>query len=315
MKSYCNCEEDINLLYLNLVEAYTEKNLNKITSDIVSIYKAKQFSQLKGLLRAIYDKEFEHIKTSKCFSKLIMLYHPDKLSHYLKEIDTSYKEKSFEKLSTFSHIFTALDLESAITADIIENYIQDFEPEYIWDFNEEGFSYYTEDELNSSFDDFGSDAERYSEPVDDIFNDTDNSFFTAVKRKIYGSQNVELPGLLLEDLEEIDMAEYEIDNLDGIECCKYVKNLDLSNNFISNISELYTLKQLTELYLANNNIGYIDVLAHLKNLRVLDISNNDIIDISPLFSLENLEYLNIVGNSIPITQRNHLKNKGVIVVE
>ena len=292
-------------LYIKLKDAYTEENLNIITSKIIDLYKNKQFDSIKDIIEVLSEfTEIRDEKHNKNFSRLIMLYHPDKINHYIKEIDKFYKKGDMESLFKFSHIFSMLDIENTILTKTLIDLDIDFSSQYEWDYGEKGFNYFTEDDME----DYGQEL-QYSE--DDIF---DNSFYSAVKRKIYGSLNIDLPSYLLEDMEEIDMAEYEIENLEGIECCKYVKYLDLSNNYITDISEINTLTSLEELYLTNNNIGFIDAVFNLKKLRILDISNNEIDDLSPLFNLQYLEYVNILGNTIPETQIHFLKNKGIMIV-
>ena len=308
--------EEMTNLYINLKRAYTEENLNLITAKIVGLYKAKQYSNLKDLLKVIDGEKYNDLKISKCFSTLLMLYHPDKLSYYLKEIEESYKNKEKENLEGFSHIFAALDMENVIVLTRLNAFEEDFASEYVWDYEQTGYSYYSDiEETNPDYDDYGSDTLGYEDEFENFSEIIENGFYSAVKRKIYGSKDIELPAILLEDLEDIDMAEYEIENLDGIDCCKHLINLDLSNNKLTDITELYHLKNLQEIYLANNQIGYIDALGFIKNLRVVDLSHNEINDLTPLFQLPKLEYVNVLGNKIPVNQKDFLKNRGVIVVD
>ena len=232
-----------------------------------------------------------------------MIYHPDRGNQYRKEIDTLIRKGKLEDLQRYSHILEIQDMDQFVTAEQIAEDI-DYHPEYLWDEEDPGFDYF-----------YDMDDEQFEHvPAQHADNEPDNTFFSAVKRKLYGSIEILLPGYYLEDLEEIEMAEYEIEQLDGIECCKYVKILDLSGN---NISDIYNLKDLVlieELDLSYNQISIIDVLVKLKNLRVLDLSNNLIDDISPLFYLNNLDYLNVIGNAVPPKQIQNLKNNGIIVI-
>lgn len=139
-------------------------------------------------------------------------------------------------------------------------------------------------------------------------------FIDAVKRKIYGTIDIDLPVYLLEDLDEIEMVEYDITHLTGIDWCKYAIHIDLSGNKIIEIRELATLKRLEELYLSNNKISYIEPLFNLDKLRVLDLSFNDISDISPLFYLPELEYVNLTGNPVSEEQIARLVQNDVIVI-
>ena len=140
------------------------------------------------------------------------------------------------------------------------------------------------------------------------------SFLTALKRRVYGNLNVDFPMYLLEDLEEIEMADHELEYLDGIDACRYARAVDLSNNNLTDISDLGHLRQVERLYLSNNHVGLIDALSNLRVLQVLDISFNDVDDLSPLFELSHLSYLNVMGNRVPSWQLEKLQLKGVSIV-
>ncbi|HEY4787894.1 MAG TPA: leucine-rich repeat domain-containing protein [Bacteroidales bacterium] len=287
-------------LYLKLKEAYSDKNLNKITAGIIELYKTQQYDRIRDISNTISDFiEIDERNISKCFSKLVMIYHPDKETYYNKEIEKYYHSGNQEGLNQLRHILLIQNMEDIpVSAAVLDDI--DYSPEYGWDEEPQGNSYFSESE------NFESEEEAFYED--------DNTFFTALKRKIYGRINIDMPVYYLEDLDEIEMAEYEVESLDGVEYCIHTAILDLSRNQLTDISELWNLKQLEELYLADNQIGYIDSLGNLPKLRVVDLSNNLIDDISPLLELENLEYVNIVGNKIPRHQIDELLSKDVIVV-
>jgi hypothetical protein len=285
-------------------DAYSDENLNKISAGIIGFYKSGEYTLIRRIAEAVSEYiPIHEEKTSKCFSRLIMIYHPDKGNQYRREIDDLIREGNLEGLQQYSHILEIQDLEQFVTAEQIAEDI-DYHPEYRWEEDDPGFDYF----YDMDDEQFDHTPEAYAD------NEPDNSFFSAVKRKLYGSSEIILPRYYLEDLEEIEMAEYEIEQLDGIECCKYVKILDLSGNNISDIYPLKDLGRIEELDLSYNQIGIIDVLYKLKNLRVLDMSNNFIDDLTPLLHLNNLEYLNIIGNPVPPKQIETLKNNGIIVV-
>jgi Leucine-rich repeat (LRR) protein len=280
-----------NDLYIKLKESYTGANLNNITANIIGLYKAKQFGSIRKISRIVSEYTFiEDHNISKCFSKLIMIYHPDKEAFYNQELDKLFHSKNFDSLNQYAHILVINDIDKFDSNDYEVDEDIDYSPEYIWDYDKEGFEYFDSDEEAQSF-----------EEGPDYFAE-DNNFFNAVKRKVYGSMKVDLPSYYLEDFEDIEMAEYEIESLEGIEFCIHAVNIDLSKNLIEDISALWDLTRIEELYLANNQIGLIDALSNLKELRVLDISYNYIDDLSPLFELENLEYVNAMGNKIPQSQ-------------
>lgn len=292
----------MNDLYQKLKEAYTDKNLNRITANIIELYKTKQFDRIRQITATISGfVEIDDKNISRCFSKLIMIYHPDKETYYHKEIEKSFQSGNKESLNQFSHILLIQNMEE-VPVSVVNYEDIDYSPEYSWEEEQENHGFYAE----SEFDTFESEEEGFYED--------DNTFFTAVKRKMYGRINIDLPAYYLEDLDEIDMSEYEIESLEGVEFCTHTAIMDLSRNQITDISELWNLKSLEEIYLSDNQIGYIDSLGNLSKLRVIDLSNNMIDDISPLFDLEKLEYINIVGNKVPKAQVEELLAKDVIVV-
>jgi len=291
-------------LYLQLKEAYSDKNLNHITAGLLKLYKDRQFGSIRKISKIV--SEFVSVddeKINKCFSKLIMLYHPDKGELYRKEIEIKQLAGDKEGLYKFSHILLIQDIENVTVSEEDINDI-DYSPEYGFDSAEDGYNYFSD--TDSRF------IEKDS--FDSFFGTDDNTFYNAVKIKIYGNADIEFPAYYLEDMEEVEMVECQIESLEGIEFCIHTIIMDLSGNRITDISELWNLINLEELYLANNQIGYIDVLSNLINLRVVDLSNNEIDDISPLMDLENLEYINLTGNKIPKKQILELKREGRIVV-
>lgn len=298
---------DSTMLYRKLKNAYSDDNLNQISAWIIGLYKNKQFLKIKKLSGMLS----EHIainpedSMNRCFSRLIATYHPDKGNAYRNEIERIYLNGGTEELNQYAHIFIVQNKE---VVNNIQNEAPDigfeYEYEYVWDYDAEGYQYF-DDEEN---DDLGNASAYYNTPV------SDGSFYTAVKRKMYGSMNMEFPSYYLEDYDEIDMAEYDIENLDGIEHCVHVIKLDLSGNNLMEINELSQLKALEELYISGNNIYDIEALRFLKKLRFVDLSYNQISDVTPLLNLENLQYLNLTGNNITVEQLHPFKNKDVLIV-
>ena len=155
-------------------------------------------------------------KINKVFARLIMIYHPDRLSQSISQLEQAYERGDFEELYTMSHILNVQNLEpeTVTVSSIITE--EDLAEEFGWDNTADGFSYFM-------------DQDGYVEEEDDLDLDyTNRSFLTALKRRVYGNLNVDFPMYLLEDLEEIEMADYEIEFLDGIEACRHVRVVDLS---------------------------------------------------------------------------------------
>lgn len=287
-------------LYSKLKEAYSDENLNIITGKLIELYKSKNFGEIRELANSISEiVAIDEEKDAKCFSKLIVLYHPDKGELYRKAIKKHFLESDSENLTKYSHILLLKNIEN-ITSEFSDEDI-DYRPEYSWDEEQsDGYHFYNAEEVENE--------EALTE------NQFDKSFYNAIKLREYGNLNIEFPSYYLEDIEDFELVSYGIETLDGVEHCKHVVTLDLSNNNIVDISELWSLDKLEELYLANNQVGYIDALCNLFRIRVIDLSGNQIDEISPLMELEKLEYVNLVGNKISIDEINKLKEKGVIVI-
>ena len=289
-------------LYSKLKDAYTTENLGLVSGRIIEMFRDKKYDALRAMQKVVNEfTPCNEEKVNKIFSRLIMLYHPDRLRQNLELLEKAYKADDFESLYSMSHILTVQNLEPghvALSSVLTE---EDLAEEFGWDDGADGFSYFiAEEELEQDeYEDSG--VER-------------RSFLSVLKRRVYGNLNVDFPMYLLEDLEEIEMADYELEDLDGISACHYARAVDLSNNNLTDISELGELRQVERLYLSNNQIGLIDVLNMLSVLQVLDISYNDVDDISPLFELNYLSYLNVMGNRIPAWQLEKLQLKGVSIV-
>jgi len=283
-------------LYQRLKQAYSDKNLNRITGKLIALYRSKDFGGIRFLANRISEYiPLQEENDSRCFSRLIMLYHPDKGAATRSTIERLYTNGHDNELKAYSHI---LLMDETIPEPVLDEDIG-YEPEYVWDHPASGFYY-------PDFDENGDEAEEGIE--------YDGTFYSAVKLRIYGNQSMEFPAHYLEDLDEIEMADSHIEILDGIEFCSHTVRLDLSGNLLTDIAGLWHLDMLEELFLADNHIGYIDVLSNLLKLRFIDLSGNEISDITPLLSLENLEYVNLVGNKVPKNQVSQLSSNGIIVM-
>jgi len=305
-------ETDNKKLYNKLIKAYSDKNLNALTAGIINIYRSGEYDKIREITRLVSEYvDVYDDKVHKCFSKLIMTYHPDKSAAYLKDIEQIMKSAQPGRINNYAHILLLQDLDKIVVPEHFEDI--DYHPEYRWDpETRRPRTKFTNDPAGWIYDDEDYSAYEY----ETYFNsESQKSFFSALKIRLYGTEEVDLPFYYLEEMEDIDLSGFEIEILDGIEHCKYVRNLDLSANKISDISEIVNLVNIEELYLQNNQIGLIDVLYNLRKLRMLDISANEIDDISPLFGLPKLEYVNIMNNPIPKSQINTLRNNDILVIE
>jgi hypothetical protein len=289
-------------LYARLKSAYTEENLHQISSRIIDLFRERRFESLRVYQREIdVYTPFREEKINRVFYRLIMFYHPDRLSQFLARLDEAYRKGDFELLHSMSHILSIQHMEPERVGATTILTEEDLAEEFRWEEDAGGYSYYT--------DESGPDPE-----IEKEFEITHRSFLIALKLNIYGDLNVDFPVHLLEDLEEIEMADHELESLDGIELCKQARVVDLANNNLTDISELGTLWMVERLYLANNHIGILDPLSNLRELQVLDLSYNDLDDLSPLFELNRLSHLNVLGNRIPPWQLEKMQLDGVTVV-
>jgi len=298
---------EIRELYDNLNKAYTEENLSRISGRIIELFREHRFDSLRAIQKVVSEyTPCKEEQSNRIFSRLIMLYHPDKLSEMRKKVDAAYGRGDFEELYSLSHILSVqnLDPEKVALSSVLTD--EDLAEEFGWD-GAEGYSYFTAGETYT-----GQEEEGEVEEDTDSF--AGPSFLSVLKRRVYGNMNVDFPMYLLEDLEEIEMADYDLEFLDGISACRHARAIDLSNNVLTDINELGELRQVERLYLANNNIGLVDALGNLRVLQVLDLSFNDVDDLSPLFELNHLSYLNVMGNRIPAWQLEKLQLKGITVV-
>ena len=289
-------------LYSNLKMAYTSENLGAISGRIIVMFRDKRHDALRAIQKVVNDYiPCDEEKINKIFSKLIMLYHPDRLSQNLKQLEQAFKGDDFETLYSMSHILTVQNLEPehVVVSSILTD--EDLAEEFGWDEEADGYSYFMYDK----------DLEE------DTFEDSDygvRTFLSVLRSRIYGNLNVEIPHYMLEDLEEIEMADSELEDLEGIGACRYARAVDLSNNSLTDITELGELRQVERLYLSNNQNEMLDALDNLTVLQVLDISYNDVDDLTPLFELSYLSYLNVMGNRIPAWQLEKMHLQGVTIV-
>jgi hypothetical protein len=285
-------------LKFQLIKAYEIPNLNRISLRLINLYKSQQYSILRKIAEIIGDFVCIEIQDDgKGFNKFMMLYHPDRAGFHLKEIDKLVKDDNFDGLLEYSHILKLERIDEI--ADSLDSFEDiDYLPVYEWDFDEPGFSTFTDNEKSKK--------EKKKK-------NKNCNFYDAIKIREYGHTDIEYPSYYLEDYEEFELSSCYINDLDGVQFCIHARIIDVSNNLISDLSYLAELPNLEELNLSDNNIGYIDSLTFIKKLKSVDLSNNEIDDLSPLFNLVQLEYLNIEGNKVNKTQIDKLIALGVTV--
>lgn len=293
----------LNDLHQELCKAYSIDNLNKISLTLLNLYKNGQYSVLQKIAEIISDFVIIRISDDgKGFSKLMMLYHPDRAQFHLSEINRLTLQNNFDGLMEYSHILRLERIEEiAVSLDSLEDI--DYAPVYDWDFETEGFS---------------------------IVNDRDNyefvrvktktstkligyNFYDAIRLREYGDTESEFPTYYLENTDEFELSSSDINDLDGVQFCIHAKSLDLSDNRIADLSPLSALVNLEELNLSDNEISFIDDLGNLTGLKSINLANNLIEDVGPLFELEHLGYVDLTGNKIDPVQINKLICSGITV--
>lgn len=284
-----------------LLEAYSSKNLNNISLTLINLYKSGNYSTLQKIAEIIRDFVSVTINDDgKGFSKLIMLYHPDRAGYNINEINRLAAENNFDGLLEYSHILKLERIEEIAVS--LRSYEEiDYSPVYDWDMETEGFTIIDD-----------------NEPVEIIKAKTNTeligyAFYDAVKIREYGHTDIEYPSIYLEDIEEFELSSSDINDLDGVQFCINAKTIDVSNNRISDLTPLFGLINLEELNLSDNQIGLIDGIGNLVNLKSIRISNNYIDDISPLLELKMLEYADLTENRVDIRQIKELIESGVNV--
>lgn len=295
---------DSKQLYSDLLRAYSDENLNKITAQIIEMYKSGFHSGIRDIQEILSSYfSFKDKRIHRCYSSLIKIYHPDRGTAYRNEIETLFKNNDHEGLERMSHILHIEKYDEIAVSATDVDFDIDYEPQYVWD-QEEGFSEENPEDMGASF------RDKQYEEYPPLYND----FLSALRRKVYGTLNIEFTQEHLADLEEIEMADYEIEILDGLEMCQNLTYLDLSRNCITNIAELSNLFLLEEVILAENEISYIDALSCMNSLRILDLANNSINDITPILHLGKLEFVDLSDNPVPLQQIEELRRKKIAVI-
>jgi hypothetical protein len=299
----------LNDLYNEVKKDITVSRLKEISIEIINKFKKKDFVYLKRIANSAgIDADNKNINS--LFAKLIQIYHPDKLKLIHNEIESIYKKGQYDELLRYKNIYF-IDLKS-ISPGAAYEYVDDNE----YGFGEDDFGYaeyefdhnYNHDELDEDF-------------FEDISTEKESSFFErnfmeAVNKLFFGNLDLAVTIPDLNDLEgELDLSDFEIDDLSGIEYCVNINVLNLSGNNIININRIAALTRLKALYLYQNNIEDISSLSSLISLREIDLSFNYVDDISVLLDLPDLTYVNILNNPIgDVSVIEKLIKKGVIVI-
>jgi hypothetical protein len=289
---------EIETLYKYLKEHCTVQHMKELALGIIDLYKSKDYRTLSRMMeRIVPGSSPEGTKGNTIFFALIKYFHPDRHAAIMKDIDDSHEKGDEKKLGFYQNIFFNIHAKKT-------------------DKNRE-FFFEAAEEYGYDVDDLGFDESDYTGNLsgDDLSeSEGEFDFYSAVKSALYGNLDFEIGPEDLEFLAGVlDLSDYGIDDIDGIEHCLRVTSLNLSDNRISHIE---CLSELRELYLANNEISDIEYLHGLCNLEILDLAGNEIEDASVLLDLEHLQFVDIADN--PLVDRAviaALKERSVVVIE
>jgi hypothetical protein len=298
-------QNNIQTLYSELNEKVNPARLKEISIDVISKFRNRdteyfvQFAKLIGI-----DSFNENI--NRIFAKIIQIYHPDKFAVIRKEIESVYKSNNYNDLLRLKNTYL-VDLGS-LHAAVSYGHIS--EEDHIY--NEDDFGY-TEHIFDGE--DIFTDVD-YDDAAEEASYQHEYGFAEAINHLFVGNQDHTLSRSDLRNIDgELDLSDYEINDLSGIEYCINTTVLNLSGNNIIKIFQLSALIRLNALYLADNMIENISCLNTLVEVQELDLSHNQIEDISVLLALPKLKYVNILHN--PVKNSSVIKSllkKGVIVI-
>ena len=92
-------------LYNDLKRAYSIENLNRISSEIINLYKSGDHSKLRKVHALIFSgNQGGSEKISRVFSSIIRLYHPDRQEQIASNIRNCYHQNDLEGLQNHQHI-------------------------------------------------------------------------------------------------------------------------------------------------------------------------------------------------------------------
>ena len=192
-----NHRHSIEMIFQKLMQGYTKKNLNHISSVIIEAYRRKDFHFLNELTLSIREyMPVQQDQISKLFSRLMMLYHPDRLEVYRKAMTELFNEGDAASLNRYAHVFVMLEKIKQ-------------KP-----FNKHEAKEQTESHTR------GSKRHRSADPDDDILTGEADDFISALKQKEYGNLDVVYHKQDLANTEgEIELSGYHIRDLSGLELC------------------------------------------------------------------------------------------------
>ena len=274
-----------------------EERLKAIAAQLISAHRRKNHDLVIPYARQAglnIDGQAPH----HLFMKAIQIFHPDRLALVWKQIDEAVATSDSKALSALGRLLEYHP--ERVTRSPID--FEDEEEEYGFDADDFGY------DIHAEFED--------EEFTDENWDSDEGTFYSAVKRELFGNLDVFPDAADLAKLEgELDLSDYDLHDLEGIEHCQGLTVINLSRNNIDNVFPLSGLTKLEALDLAENDLEDADSLAGLVNLKELDLSANEIDDVAFLDRLVHLQYVDLTGN--PVRNKAviaRLEARGVIVI-
>lgn len=311
-----------------LKNSLTAARLSELTEYVIELYRNRDFHSLRSIfarIRSASPSLPDTTDPARIFTAIIKRIHPDRLNHYIAEIDSARISgdsrilseleaildlTSRDPIRTQYHQQTGRNRRAHATSGTQTEYDESLMSEEQWGYGSEDF-----DEIRDTKPLESEDEEDESE--DEMEGEAAHcrSFLEALLLEEHGLTAEDLtPELLAAIEEQLDLSDYAIDDLTQLSACANLVSLNLSANEIEDIEEVGSLLRLRELNLAQNHISDICALSGLHELRELDLSFNHIEDISSLYSLPKLEFVNLVGNPIKESDLIRLQEKGMMAV-
>ncbi|MCU0844983.1 MAG: leucine-rich repeat domain-containing protein [Spirochaetes bacterium] len=220
-------------LYRQLAGGVTRERLKELSVDIIDRYKRKD---LDGLRRyaALINGGDGGLDTGRLFAAVIQRYHPDKIAMVRREMESLRAAGDLDGLAKMREIYL-----TEVRPVHIDRF-GDFEYEEEFSFESDEFGYTEKSEYDE---DAPSDYE-YEDTLDEAENGEGYGFIEAVNGLLFGNLDFRVDGNDLSGLEgELDLSDFEIADLAGIEYCVNITVLNLSANNLRHIGPLALLRR------------------------------------------------------------------------
>lgn len=287
-------------LFDEVMKFCTPECLKKISAEIITAYREKKYSVLiKYSRRLDMSVDTGEISMNRLFVALIKSYHPDRIESLRRNIRDAFDGNNVVRLEEFA---AQLGVPGYVEVSGANDTAFDTEYEEVYGFDqsmEAGWYEFSEEEATGEA--FPGDDDYFNDEDDFSGGESGYGFREAISEEMLGnlvSEDLQVrPGDLIE-LEELILADREMQNLEGIEHCQNLTVLDISGNELESIGPLASLKLLKILDLSRNRVNNLNALSDCTDLLYLNLSDNEITDITPLGELQGLVSLDLSHNYI-----------------